>query len=77
MIRAAAVIQLSNALHNDEENASLFFPFIIKKLLTLQNKRYFANSQLHRLKHRILQILLILQPYLNKVFVKILFHLIN
>ena len=69
MIRAAAVSQLCMALQKNNENASLFLPLVLEKLLAFQGKRYYADSQLHRLKHRLMQVLLILQPYLSKVFI--------
>ncbi|OXU28380.1 hypothetical protein TSAR_002234 [Trichomalopsis sarcophagae] len=73
-IRAAAVLQLIKALQNDNKNAALLLPLILKKLLAIQKKRYFADSQLHRLKHRLMQILLILQPYLDQQSTVMLYH---
>ncbi|XP_058801284.1 uncharacterized protein LOC131670013 isoform X2 [Phymastichus coffea] len=75
-VRAAAVIQLCKALDDNKENANVLLPFILQKLSSIQSKRYFADSQLHRLKHRIMQTLLILQPHLNKKSTGILYHML-
>ncbi|XP_076301824.1 tRNA (guanosine(18)-2'-O)-methyltransferase TARBP1 isoform X2 [Lasioglossum baleicum] len=65
-IRALSVILLHKTITADVEFATAFFPIVLQKLGEYKNKRYFNHSYTHRIKHRIMQILLVLQPILNE-----------
>ncbi|XP_016918627.3 uncharacterized protein LOC108001866 isoform X2 [Apis cerana] len=65
-IRATSVILLHKIINEDKEFASIFLPIILQKLEKYKNKRYFNYSYIHKIKHRIMQILLIMQPILAK-----------
>ncbi|KAJ8669844.1 hypothetical protein QAD02_001103 [Eretmocerus hayati] len=77
-IRAAAVLCLMNILGTDASAASMILPLVLEKFAAVQNKRYYADSQVHRLKQRTLQVLLILQPFLkNEESIQILYHILK
>ncbi|XP_011690186.1 PREDICTED: uncharacterized protein LOC105451442 isoform X2 [Wasmannia auropunctata] len=66
-IRAQAIILLHRIINNSESNyAATFVRLILDALEKNKTKRYFKDSPLHKLKHRIMQVLLILEPVLNK-----------
>ncbi|OAD54202.1 putative methyltransferase TARBP1 [Eufriesea mexicana] len=65
-IRAASVVLLHKIINEDTEFASIFLPKILQKLDKYKHKRYFNHSYMHKIKHRIMQILLIIQPRLTK-----------
>ncbi|CAK9805252.1 Probable methyltransferase TARBP1 [Anthophora plagiata] len=65
-IRATSVVLLHRIINEDETFASTFLPIILQKLEKYKNKRYFNHSYIHKIKHRIMQILLIMQPVLTK-----------
>lgn len=73
-IRAQSAIILCNFMKSP--NAAEFRANLLTDLLSLlgqnKNKRYFDNSHLHRLKHRVMQTLLILEPFLNEVSYKLM-----
>ncbi|KAG5315232.1 TARB1 methyltransferase, partial [Acromyrmex insinuator] len=72
-IRAEAVILLHRIISNPEFNyAASFGQSVLNELIKNKTKRYFKDSPLHKLKHRIMQILLILEPVLSKEFVPLL-----
>ncbi|KYN22698.1 putative methyltransferase TARBP1 [Trachymyrmex cornetzi] len=72
-IRAEAVILLHRIISNPEFNyAASFGQSVLNELIKNKTKRYFKDSPLHKLKHRIMQILLILEPVLSKEFVPVL-----
>ncbi|KAK0181432.1 hypothetical protein PV327_003720 [Microctonus hyperodae] len=54
-------------------NTVLFFTSI---LVNLKNKRYFADSNIHRIKHRVMQLLLIIQPLLDEKATTVLYDTI-
>lgn len=66
-IRAASVILLHQIINQDKKFGTIFLPNILQKLEKYKNKRYFNYSYIHKIKHRIMQILLIIQPILTKV----------
>ncbi|XP_043584923.1 uncharacterized protein LOC122568806 isoform X1 [Bombus pyrosoma] len=65
-VRAASVILLHQIINEDREFGSTFLPTILQKLEKYKNKRYFNHSYIHKIKHRIMQTLLIIQPILTK-----------
>ncbi|XP_076181951.1 tRNA (guanosine(18)-2'-O)-methyltransferase TARBP1 [Ptiloglossa arizonensis] len=65
-IRILSVILLHRIISSDKGYASIFLPMVLQKLEKYKNKRYFNHSYIHKIKHRIMQVLLILQPILNK-----------
>ncbi|KOC69711.1 putative methyltransferase TARBP1 [Habropoda laboriosa] len=65
-IRATSVVLLHKIINEDKKYASVFLPIILQKLEKYKNKRYFNHSYIHKIKHRIMQILLIIQPVLTK-----------
>ncbi|XP_076632949.1 tRNA (guanosine(18)-2'-O)-methyltransferase TARBP1 isoform X1 [Colletes latitarsis] len=65
-IRVLSVVLLHEIISADIEYTSTFLPIVLQKLEKYKNKRYFNHSYIHKIKHRIMQILLILQPTLNK-----------
>jgi len=67
-IRAEAIILLHRIISNPELNyTTIFVRLILDVLEKNKTKRYFKDSPLHKLKHRIMQVLLILEPVLIKV----------
>nr|XP_031838654.1 uncharacterized protein LOC116429639 [Nomia melanderi] len=66
-IRALSVILLHKIITTDVEFIPAFLPIVLQKLEEYKNKRYFNNSYAHKMKHRIMQTLLILQPVLNEI----------
>ncbi|KAK0093220.1 hypothetical protein PV326_014017 [Microctonus aethiopoides] len=50
--------------------------FFTSMLVNLKNKRYFDNSNIHRIKHRVMQLLLIIQPLLDKEATTVLYDTI-
>ncbi|XP_076647010.1 tRNA (guanosine(18)-2'-O)-methyltransferase TARBP1 [Halictus rubicundus] len=75
-IRALSVILLHRTITVDVEYATGFLPIVLQKLEEYKNKRYFNHSYIHKIKHRIMQILLVLQPILNEVDTTILVDLL-
>ncbi|XP_011858439.1 PREDICTED: uncharacterized protein LOC105555992 isoform X2 [Vollenhovia emeryi] len=71
-IRAEAVILLHRIIHSEVNYTVTFVRLILDTLEKHATKRYFNDSPLHKLKHRAMQILLILEPLLNKEFVPLL-----
>ncbi|XP_054004821.1 uncharacterized protein LOC128890398 isoform X1 [Hylaeus anthracinus] len=71
-IRILSVLLLHKIINTDVKYASMFLPILLKKLEKYKNKRYFHHSYIHKIKHRIMQVLLILQPTLNKTDTAIL-----
>ncbi|XP_034196390.2 tRNA (guanosine(18)-2'-O)-methyltransferase TARBP1 isoform X1 [Osmia lignaria lignaria] len=71
-VRALSIILLYKIINADKEYASMLLPIVLQKLEKFRNKRYFNHSYIHKIKHRIMQILLILQPILNKLDIVIL-----
>ncbi|XP_017876975.1 uncharacterized protein LOC108623164 [Ceratina calcarata] len=65
-VRAMSVILLHKIINEDKTYASTFLPRVLTKLEEYKNKRHFSNSYVHKIKHRIMQILLVIQPTLNK-----------
>ncbi|KOX69854.1 putative methyltransferase TARBP1 [Melipona quadrifasciata] len=65
-IRAASVILLHQIINQDKRFGTIFLPIVLQKLEKYKNKRYFNHSYIHKIKHRIMQILLIIQPILTK-----------
>lgn len=66
-IRARGIILLHRAVCENEEFASECFHDTVKILKKYKSKRYFADSNSHRIQQRICQVLLILEPSLNPV----------
>nr|XP_033329687.1 probable methyltransferase TARBP1 isoform X1 [Megalopta genalis] len=66
-IRALSVTLLHKTITADVKFASVFLPIVLQKLEEYKNKRYFNHSYTHKIKHRIMQTLLILHPILNEV----------
>lgn len=67
-IRAKAIVLLHKIINHLELNyATIIVPLILEILEKYKNKRYFNNSYIHKLKHRLIQILLILEPVLSEV----------
>ncbi|KAK2576673.1 hypothetical protein KPH14_005334 [Odynerus spinipes] len=64
-VRAQAVILLHKIITTKRENAQIFLHSVLAELEKSKNKRYFKDSHLHRVKHRLMQILLILEPVLD------------
>lgn len=80
-MRAQATILLHKIITKKPEYASIFLHSVLAELEKNKNKRYFKDSHLHRVKHRLIQILLVLEPLLNMViknrkFYKIIFETI-
>lgn len=66
-IRTVAIVQILKGLQANTNNSAEFLRLVLAKLSVFGAKRYYADSQLHRLKQRLMQILLILQPALDRV----------
>ncbi|KAL6253772.1 hypothetical protein P5V15_015576 [Pogonomyrmex californicus] len=65
-IRAEAVILLHKIIsHPEIKYVETFTRIVINALEQNKNRRYFKDSILHKLKHRLMQILLILEPILT------------
>ncbi|XP_034942852.1 probable methyltransferase TARBP1 isoform X2 [Chelonus insularis] len=60
--------------YNDIKNILLF---LISKLKKYENKRYFENSSIHKIKHRVMQLLLLLLRYLRQEETKMLHDFIG
>ncbi|XP_070154969.1 probable methyltransferase TARBP1 [Polyergus mexicanus] len=72
-VRAEATILLHKIISHLELNyAAVIVPLILEILEKYKNKRYFNDSYLHKLKHRLMQILLILEPVLTEELVALL-----
>ncbi|XP_050458983.1 uncharacterized protein LOC126855407 isoform X2 [Cataglyphis hispanica] len=72
-IRAEATVLLHKIISHLELNyAAVIVPLILAILEKYKNKRYFNDSYLHKLKHRLMQILLILEPVLSEELVALL-----
>ncbi|XP_046830389.1 probable methyltransferase TARBP1 isoform X1 [Vespa crabro] len=65
IVRAQATILLHKIITKKPEYASIFLHSVLAELEKNKNKRYFKDSHLHRVKHRLIQILLVLEPLLN------------
>ncbi|CAL7944642.1 unnamed protein product [Xylocopa violacea] len=65
-IRAVSAVLLHKIISEDRKYASMLLQIILQKLENYKNKRYFNHSYVHKIKHRIMQILLIIQPVLFK-----------
>ncbi|XP_070524773.1 probable methyltransferase TARBP1 isoform X2 [Cardiocondyla obscurior] len=65
-IRAEAIILLHRIIHPELNYATTFVQLILDALEKNKTKRYFNDSFLHKLKHRTMQALLILEPVLNE-----------
>ncbi|XP_043464072.1 uncharacterized protein LOC122499663 isoform X2 [Leptopilina heterotoma] len=65
-IRARGIILLHRAVCENEEFAIVIFHHALKIFKKYKDKRYFADSNSHRIQQRICQILLILEPILNE-----------
>ncbi|XP_012266900.2 probable methyltransferase TARBP1 isoform X2 [Athalia rosae] len=76
-IRANAVILLHKMIIDEPLHAVRLLPMMIAVLNEKQNKRYFGDSQIHRQKNRIMQVLLVLQPILEQVETATLYTLIR
>ncbi|XP_032671611.1 uncharacterized protein LOC116844322 isoform X2 [Odontomachus brunneus] len=68
-VRALATILLHRTARN---SATTVLPLIFEMLEKHKNKRYFNDSYIHKLKHRLMQILLILEPVMNEELVALL-----
>lgn len=66
-IRARGIILLHRAICVDENFVTEFFHSLMKNLMRFKGKRYFADSNSHRIQQRIFQCLLIMEPILNLV----------
>lgn len=67
-VRVLAIVLLHTMVSYQELNyAATIMPLILELLEKYKNKRYFKDSYIHNLKHRLMQILLILEPVLNDV----------
>ncbi|XP_029666388.1 uncharacterized protein LOC115237466 [Formica exsecta] len=72
-VRAEATVLLHKIINHLELNyAAVIVPLILEILEKYKNKRYFNDSYLHKLKHRLMQILLILEPVLTEELVALL-----
>ncbi|XP_012234605.2 probable methyltransferase TARBP1 [Linepithema humile] len=78
-VRAQAIILLYKLIIKDSriQNPGLDFAeisvsFILEILNKYRNKRYFNDSFIHKLKQRVMQILLILEPILNEEHIVLL-----
>lgn len=67
IVRAQATILLHKIITKKPEYANTFLHFVLAELEKNKNKRYFKDSHLHRIKHRLVQTLLVLEPVLNMV----------
>ncbi|KAL2737261.1 putative methyltransferase TARBP1 isoform X1 [Vespula maculifrons] len=65
IVRAQAIVLLHKIITKKPEYASIFLHSVLAELEKNKNKRYFKDSHLHRIKHRLIQILLVLEPVLN------------
>lgn len=67
-VRAHATTLLHRIICRPDVNyATAVAPLIFETLEKYRNKRYFNDSYIHKLKHRLMQILLILEPVMSKV----------
>ncbi|EZA56834.1 putative methyltransferase TARBP1 [Ooceraea biroi] len=72
-VRAQATVVLHRIISYPELNyLTKIMSLILEILEKYKNKRYFNDSYLHKLKHRLMQILLILEPILNEELVVLL-----
>ncbi|XP_036151332.1 uncharacterized protein LOC105836856 isoform X3 [Monomorium pharaonis] len=76
-IRAEAIVLLHKIINYSESDCVVAFAdthgqVLINALKTKKTNRYFNDSPLHKLKHRVMQILLILEPALSKDFICLL-----
>ncbi|XP_020300131.1 uncharacterized protein LOC109863885 isoform X2 [Pseudomyrmex gracilis] len=71
-IRAQAVILLHKIVSHLKSNNVAIVSCILEMLDKYKNKRHFNDSYIHKLKHRLMQILLMLEPVLSKEFVALL-----
>ncbi|XP_012273823.1 probable methyltransferase TARBP1 isoform X2 [Orussus abietinus] len=65
-VRARAVILLHNILCQNSDCGLKILPLVIEKLEESTGKRYYGDSYLHRIKHRLLQVLLLIEPMIHK-----------
>jgi len=67
-IRAQAIVLLHRIINHPELNyTTKIIPLVFEIFEKFKNKRYFNDSYIHKLKHRLMQTLLILEPVLNEV----------
>lgn len=66
-IRAHAVTLLYKMITDDQKHAVEMLPLLYAKLTESQTNQNLEDSQLHHLQNRIMQVLLVLQPMLEKV----------
>ncbi|XP_014488611.1 PREDICTED: uncharacterized protein LOC106751882 isoform X2 [Dinoponera quadriceps] len=72
-VRASATILLHRIVSYPVLNyATTVVPLIFEMLDKYRNKRYFNDSYIHKLKHRLMQILLILEPVMSEELVILL-----
>ncbi|KAI4486649.1 hypothetical protein M0804_006019 [Polistes exclamans] len=64
-VKAHAVILFHKIITENPKYALIFWQLVSEELKKYTNKRYFKDSYLHRIKHRLMQILLLLEPLLN------------
>lgn len=67
-VRVEAIVLLYKIINNPDLNyAAEIMPLMVDMLEKHKERRYFKDSQLHKLKYRLMQSLLILEPVLNEV----------
>lgn len=66
-VRARAVILIFKAITSVDNYSSSFFPLVMAALRKFKGKRYFGDSNSHRIQQRLFQLLLILEPFLDEV----------
>ncbi|KAI4503013.1 hypothetical protein M0802_002057 [Mischocyttarus mexicanus] len=64
-VKAHAVILLHRIITEKPKYALIFWQLVSEEFEKYNNKRYFKDSYLHKIKHRLMQILLILEPLLS------------
>ncbi|XP_033232052.1 uncharacterized protein LOC117183015 [Belonocnema kinseyi] len=65
-VRARAIILIFKAITSVENYSSSFFPLVMAVLRKFKGKRYFGDSNSHRIQQRLFQLLLILEPFLDE-----------
>ncbi|KAK4883340.1 hypothetical protein RN001_006659 [Aquatica leii] len=64
-IRGEIIVYIQNILNEDEEKADVISALLLKKYSLYVNKRCFSDSQVHLIKLRILQALLLIHDKMN------------
>ncbi|XP_015607513.1 probable methyltransferase TARBP1 isoform X2 [Cephus cinctus] len=77
VIRAKSTILLCKAISTDSEVGATFLSLAARRLESFKNKRYFGDSHLHRIKHRIMQVFLLIVPVLDEESIKCLHEIIR